>query len=130
MQRALVHQALSELPRGAARRDPGGVRRRAGLIDRRRALADVIPSGGHRHRGAERLPLRAQRRLIFEEFFLFQPGLVLRRRRGDAERKPRPVVIDDGSANRARRVLPFKLTGGQREAARAKSSPTCSGRSR
>ena len=58
----------------------------------------------------------AQRRLIFEEFFLFQLGIVLRRRRADAERKPRPVIITDEIRESARRVLPFKLTGDQKKA--------------
>ena len=57
----------------------------------------------------------AQRRLIFEEFFLFQCGLVLRKRRASAERKPRSVVITDEIRESARRVLPFKLTGDQKK---------------
>ena len=57
----------------------------------------------------------AQRRLIFEEFFLFQCGLVLRKRRASAEVKPRAVVITDEIRESARRVLPFKLTGDQKK---------------
>ena len=56
----------------------------------------------------------AQRRLIFEEFFLFQIGLVLRKRTADAERKPRSVVVTDEIRESARRVLPFRLTGDQK----------------
>jgi ATP-dependent DNA helicase RecG len=57
----------------------------------------------------------AQRRLIFEEFFLFQCGLVLRKRRSDSERKPRSVVITDEIRESARRALPFRLTGDQKK---------------
>jgi ATP-dependent DNA helicase RecG len=57
-----------------------------------------------------------QRRLIFEEFFLFQLGLVLRKRRSESERKPRSVVITDEVREAARRVLPFRLTGDQKKA--------------
>ena len=63
----------------------------------------------------------AQRRLIFEEFFLFQCGLVLRKRRASAEVKPRAVVITDEIRESARRVLPFKLTGDQKKVDRARS---------
>ncbi len=60
----------------------------------------------------------AQRRLIFEEFFLFQAGLLLRKRRHAADRKARVPVVDDRVRASARRVLPFKLTSGQRTALR------------
>ena len=60
----------------------------------------------------------AHRRLIFEEFFLFQLGIVQRRRRADTERKPRPVVVTDATREAVRRVLPFKLTGDQKTAIR------------
>ena len=57
----------------------------------------------------------AQQRLIFEEFFLFQCGLVLRKRRASDEVKPRAVVITDEIRESARRVLPFRLTGDQKK---------------
>jgi ATP-dependent DNA helicase RecG len=60
----------------------------------------------------------SQRRLIFEEFFLFQAGMVLRKRRHAADRKPKPVVVDDRIRESARRALPFKLTPGQKDALR------------
>src|SRR6185436_6114041 len=53
-------------------------------------------------------------RLIFEEFFLFQLGLVLRRRRADADRKPRSIVVTDAIRESVRKVLPFRLTGDQK----------------
>jgi ATP-dependent DNA helicase RecG len=56
--------------------------------------------------------------LIFEEFFLFQAGLVLRKRRQAEDRKVRAVVVDDRIRESARRVLPFKLTDGQKVALR------------
>src|SRR5690606_1236157 len=57
----------------------------------------------------------AHRRLIFEEFFLFQLGLVLRKRRAEADLKPRSAVITDEIRESVRRVLPFKLTGDQKK---------------
>src|SRR5204863_5825534 len=56
----------------------------------------------------------AHRRLIFEEFFLFQLGIVLRKRRANSERKGRAVVVTDEIREAVRRILPFKLTGDQR----------------
>src|SRR4029077_3391605 len=57
----------------------------------------------------------AQRRLIFEEAFLFQTGVLARRRSVMAE--PKAAVVRIGAAVREarRRVLPFKLTAGQRQ---------------
>ncbi len=93
------------------------MRRRQQLIDRRRALADVhFPPEGSNLDALNTFRSAAHRRLIFEEFFLFQLGIVLRKRRADGERKSRPVVITDEIRESARRVLPFKLTGDQKKA--------------
>ena len=115
MQRAIVHRALVQLPSEVADPLPAEVRARRQLIDRRQALLDVhFPPAGTPVSDLNAFGSPAQRRLIFEEFFLFQLGLVLRRRTADAERKPRSVVINDGIRESARRVLPFKLTGDQK----------------
>jgi len=115
MQRALVHQALETLPPVLPDPLPDVIRRRRNLIDRRTAIEQVHfpPAGGSiAEMNAFRSP--AHQRLIFEEFFLFQLGIVLRRRRADAERKPRSVVVTDAIREAVRRVLPFKLTGDQK----------------
>jgi ATP-dependent DNA helicase RecG len=57
----------------------------------------------------------AQRRLIFEEAFLFQMGVLARRRSASAERKPVHIQVDDRIRDSARRVLPFRLTAGQKQ---------------
>src|SRR5688572_26871877 len=117
MQRVLVHQALAQLPEVLPDPLPEDVRRRQHLIDRRRALTDVhFPPEGTSLEALNAFRSEAHRRLIFEEFFLFQLGIVLRKRRSDSERKPRPVVITDDIRESARRVLPFKLTGDQKKA--------------
>jgi ATP-dependent DNA helicase RecG len=115
MQRVLVHHALAALPPEVPDPLPPAIRERQGLIDLRTALHDV-------HFPPESTPVAelnafrspAQRRLIFEEFFLFQCGLVLRKRRADAERKPRSVVITDEIREAVRQILPFKLTPDQK----------------
>jgi ATP-dependent DNA helicase RecG len=117
VQRALVHQALAQLPASLPDPLPRTVRDRQGLIERRQALSEVhFPPEGAGIDALNAFRSPAHRRLIFEEFFLFQLGIVLRRRRADAERKPRPVVITDEIRESARRVLPFKLTGDQKKA--------------
>jgi ATP-dependent DNA helicase RecG len=119
VQRTLVHQALQQLPTSLPDPLPAEVRQRQGLIERRQALQEVHfppPDAPLDQLNAFRSP--AHRRLIFEEFFLFQLGIVQRRRRADAERKPRPVVVTDATREAVRRVLPFKLTGDQKTAIR------------
>ena len=116
MQRAIVHQALSQLPAEIAEPLPPDVRSRQSLIDRRTALTDVhFPPTGTSIEDLNGFRSAAQRRLIFEEFFLFQLGLVLRRRTSESERKPHSIVVNDDIRESARRVLPFKLTGDQKK---------------
>ncbi len=115
MQRALVHQALQPLPAELPDPLPLEVRRRQRLIDRRQALEAVHfppPDASIAELNAFRSP--AHRRLIFEEFFLFQLGIVQRKRRADGERKGRPVVVTDSTRDAVRKILPFKLTNDQK----------------
>jgi ATP-dependent DNA helicase RecG len=117
MQRTLVFQALAQLPQELPDPVPADVRGREALIDRRRALTEVhFPPEGSSLEALNSFRSEAHRRLIFEEFFFFQLGILLRRRRADADRKARPVVITEEIRESARRVLPFKLTGDQKKA--------------
>src|SRR5262245_59942353 len=76
MQRAIVHQALTALPATVIDPLPAEVRSRQQLIDRRTALLDVhFPPAGTPVETLNAFRSPAQRRLIFEEFFLFQLGL-------------------------------------------------------
>jgi ATP-dependent DNA helicase RecG len=119
MQRVLVHQALQQLPAVLTDPLPAEVRRRQHLIDRRQALWEVhFPPAGLSIDQLNAFRSPAHLRLIFEEFFLFQLGTVLRRRRADTERKSRPVVVTDATREAVRAVLPFKLTGDQKTAIR------------
>jgi len=116
MQRAIVHRALAELPAAIAEPLPAEVRARQQLVDRRAALLDVhFPPAGIPIEELNAFRSPAQRRLIFEEFFLFQLGLVLRRRKSEEEHKARSVVVTDDIRESARRVLPFRLTGDQKK---------------
>ena len=117
-----AHRA--RLPGGAARgrrrsAAAAEVRRRGGLLDRRTALLRAhFPESGTSIEGLNRYRTAAQRSLIFEEFFVFQLGLALKRRETDALRKPHRIAVDDRIRRAALDVLPFRLTGDQRRALR------------
>ena len=119
MQRTLVHHLIADLPESIPDPLPAAVLSRHRLPSRRDALADVhFPRAGTPIDALNNRQSPAQRRLIFEEFFLFQAGLALRKRRHALDRKPHPVIVDDRIRESARQALPFKLTPGQREALR------------
>ncbi len=95
MQRVLVHDAL----RAAARRlfptrfPPTCWSGCSSSTGARRCSHVHFPPEGADVDELNRFASPAQRRLIFEEFFLFQLGLILRKRRAAAEQKPRAVRI-------------------------------------
>ena len=117
MQRTLMHRVVQDLPAVIPDPLPGGLRERRGLMPRRDAIAAVhFPPPGTDLADLHACRTAAQQRLIFEEFFLFQAGISLRRQQQKGERKPRPVTIDDRIRESARKVLPFRLTDGQKGA--------------
>ena len=119
MQRTMIHDALAAMPSEVDDLLPADLLRRLGFPSRRRALAEAHfpPAGTDASQLAARRTL-AQLRLIFEEFFLLQCGLVANRRFADLEPKPYVTVADDRVRTAAASVLPFRLTPGQRAALR------------
>ncbi len=119
MQRVLVHQALQSIPAELPDPLPKAVRERQHLIERRAALEHVhFPPADAKVEELNAFRSPAHRRLIFEEFFLFQLGIVLRKRRADSERKGRAVVVTDATREAVRQVLPFRLTNDQKKVIR------------
>jgi ATP-dependent DNA helicase RecG len=117
MQRRLVYDALQRVPADLPDDLPEDVRVRLGLPSRYAALlATHFPPEDTPVDRLNQFATPAQQRLIFEEAFLFQMGVIARRRSAAAERKPRPAMVDDRIRESARRVLPFRLTSGQRQA--------------
>jgi len=117
MQRRLVHEALLKLPETLDEPLPESVRTRLGLPDRLTALRQVhFPDAETPIDQLNAFKTPAQQRLVFEEFFRFQVGLLLRRRESDAERKVYQTKVDDRIRESLRAVLPFHLTAGQRQA--------------
>jgi ATP-dependent DNA helicase RecG len=117
MQRTLMRRLLADLPADIFDPLPDPVRRERDWMDRRTALVDAhFPPPGTDMDALNAFRTPAQQRLVFEEFFLFQAGLVIRQRQEASVQKAHRVVIDDRIRDSARRVLPFKLTPGQRTA--------------
>jgi ATP-dependent DNA helicase RecG len=117
IQRRIVHEIVHKLPVDLHDPLPEEMRLRLGLPGRREALiAAHFPPDGAAVDALNRFASAAQRRLICEEAFLFQLGVMARRRGAAAESKPTPVIIDDRIRESARRVLPFRLTPGQKQA--------------
>jgi ATP-dependent DNA helicase RecG len=119
MHRRLVHDVLGLLTAPLQELLPEALVRRAGWPDRRTALRLAhFPDPDDDVETLNRFAAPAQQRLIFEDFFVYQTGLALRRRQNAAVRKPHVAAVDDTVRDRARAVLPFKLTEGQRTALR------------
>ena len=119
VQRSLMHRLMQLLPDDLADPLPAPICAARGLPDRRTAISQAhFPPPGTPLEALNAFRSADQQRLVFEEFFLFQAGLVLRKRQRATERKARPVTVDDRIREAARRVLPFRLTGGQRDALR------------
>jgi ATP-dependent DNA helicase RecG len=117
MQRRLVYETLQRLPRDLPEHLPEAIRLRMSLPTRYAALfATHFPPDDAPLVALNRFETAAQRRLIFEEAFLFQMGVHARRRAAAAERKPRVVRVDDRIRESARKALPFRLTAGQKQA--------------
>jgi len=117
MQRRLVRQALDQLPPEIADPLPAELRARLQLAPRRMAVEEChFPPNEASVEVLNAFRSPAQRRLIFEEFFLFQIGHAWRRHASGTEVKPFVPVVDDRIRAAAAKVLPFKLTPGQRGA--------------
>src|SRR5262249_28398670 len=117
MQRRLVYDVVQRVPADLPEHLPEELRTRLGLPSRSAALlATHFPPGDASIGELNLFKTPAQRRLIFAEAFLFQMGVIARRRFGSSERKPIEIHVDDRIRESARRVLPFKLTSGQRQA--------------
>jgi ATP-dependent DNA helicase RecG len=107
---------LDQLPREIPDVVPADVRARLQLLPRRVAIEEShFPPNDASVAALNAFRTAPQRRLIFEEFFLFQIGHAWRRHATSAELKPFVPVVDDRVRASAAKVLPFKLTPGQRQ---------------
>ena len=117
MQRRFVWQALEKLSAPLFDPIPGDILSREQWPPRLDALWQAhFPPSGTPVDALNNFQTAAQRRLVFEDFFVFQTGLALRRQENAQVRKRLVCKVDDRIRQRARDVLPFKLTTGQRDA--------------
>lgn len=117
MQRKLVWEALEQLPDELFDPLPTDIRTRERWPARAAALrAAHFPERGTPVEALNAFRTPAQQRMIFEDFFVFQTGLALRRQQNAEVRKALVSAVDDRIRQAARAILPFKLTEGQRQA--------------
>lgn len=115
--RQLVYATLQLLPDSVEEVLPFALRQAYGLPGRRQALWEAhFPTAGTSMTLLNSFRTPAQKRLILEELFLFQLGLGLRRRAQSGKTKIHRIAVDDRIRRSARKVLPFSLTTGQRQA--------------
>jgi ATP-dependent DNA helicase RecG len=121
--RRVLHFLVAGMPRRVPEVLPATIRERHGFPLREEAIALAHfpgePGDGEPLEEYNRFRSRAQRRLIFEEFFLFFLGLELRRERDGKLRKRRSFAVTDEVREIVRRVLPFRLTEAQRDVLKA-----------
>jgi ATP-dependent DNA helicase RecG len=119
MQRKLVRSAIDQLAPELPDILPADVRARLQLVPRRTAIEEShFPPNDASVDLLNRFRTPAQRRMIFEEFFLFQVGHAWRRHATGTELKPFVPTVDDRIRSAAAKILPFKLTPGQKMAAK------------
>ena len=117
MQRKIVRQAIDQLPGAVIDVIPAELRERLQLVPRRVAMEEAhFPPNEASVGQLNAFRTAPQRRMIFEEFFLFQVGHAWRRHATSVELKPHVPKVDDRIRASAAKVLPFKLTPGQKQA--------------
>jgi ATP-dependent DNA helicase RecG len=86
-------------------------------ILQRKDLLDLVTAVEEYHYPTDqRVRDRARARLAFDEFFLIQLGVLMKRKEWQDERYAVPVKADPGLLNEWYEHLPFKLTDDQRKA--------------
>ncbi len=119
MLRRLMHQALQDLPPGAAADPlPEEMRARLALPGRAAALHALHFPEGTVEEGVPAAATAARRRLAFEELLLLCLALERKRRQRRASRRGFAYQVPPDLRARMARLLPFPLTPGQREAIR------------
>ncbi|HXV62120.1 MAG TPA: ATP-dependent DNA helicase RecG, partial [Vicinamibacteria bacterium] len=114
--RRVLHFLVSGMPRNVPELLPEDIRKRHELPTHAEALEKVhFPEEGSELDLYARFRAPAQKRLIFEELFLFFLAQGLRRARNQELPKRRSFPVDDRIREVVRKILPFRLTGAQRE---------------
>jgi ATP-dependent DNA helicase RecG len=114
--RRVLHQAMADLDPGSLEElIPPEVAARHGLLGRLDALREThFPPREVRMEALEEKRSPAQRSLAFEEVFLLQLALALRRRNVKQEHRGIAYRVPDALRTRLAHMLPFKLTAAQK----------------
>ncbi len=113
--RAILHNILTGLPERIPDPLPPAVVKAAGFPPRGRALREVhFPPEGADLGPYQDRTSPAHGRLIFEEFFLLQLALGIRRQGLEREKRDAPYATSSEMRERLKAVLPFHLTAAQR----------------
>ena len=133
MLRGILFSLLADLGAELADPLPPSLRQKHGFLDRLSALREVhfptVPPGEARESFWQRLEsgrTEAHRRLIFEEFFLFQTGLQLIRRQREVLPKTRVMKTSDKLRQALKSVLPFRPSAAQKRVLREIVDDLCS----
>jgi len=118
--RRVLHFLVAGMPPRVPEVLPASICARHGFPSREEAISLAhFPTEQEPLEDYNRFRSPAQRRLIYEELFTFFLGLELRRARDSKLRKRRPFPVDDSVRETVRKILPFRLTGAQREVLKA-----------
>jgi len=113
--RRILHDLLAQIPADLGDPLPPALRERLELLPRGEAIRQVhFPEAGTSSAGLNARRTPAHRRMIFEELFLLQMALALRRRGIEAEKRAYPYRMTAEIRKRLAQVLPFHLTRAQR----------------
>ncbi len=128
MLRRVLYQALAELdPHSLNETVPRAVAERHGLMGRMEALREVhFPPCEVSVEELDRKRTAAQRSLVFEEMFLLQRALALRRRTARQARRGISYEVSDALRARLAGLLPFELTAAQERVLREIEGDLCS----
>ena len=117
MLRRIVYEGLCLLPDELEDPLPLSVREKYNFPSRLEAVHEThFPAEGANVDELNECRSPAQRRLIFDEFFLFQRGLAIRRAGEKHIKKEHSIRIDQKIRRSVLNVLPFRLTSGQKKA--------------
>jgi ATP-dependent DNA helicase RecG len=108
--RGLAHQAISKWARLLSEKLPTYLLARQKLVDIRFAIGNIHFPGSFEHLD------KAYRRIVFEEFFVLQLALAIRKRLRKEEAPAPGHVTGGGLAESFRRSLPYELTSAQKRA--------------
>ncbi len=127
MLRQIMHRVVTNLPPDMSDPLPAYLRRKYRLLPRHEALArihfPVARGGGSEERTRQMEALNqglspAHKRMILEELFLLQVGILMVREGRVRVSKPRRLVIGDGIRQAIKQILPFHPTVAQKRVLR------------